>query len=212
PHGRPEGPGLRQPGHAAAFLVHGYHQREGVAGVPGHGLQLAHEVRHLLRAVHVPAEEDDVAHGEIPDHPFHVGGSGVAVEPDHEPLPHPAHRLAHPAGRQPPNRLRTASLTLLPSAGFPAASRAARAALMARPRSFGDEAPVSAIAASTAAATSASEASLGRYSFRTWISASSLRTSSGRLALRKWNTESSRCLTRPCSTLTVSASTSGAFF
>ena len=71
-----------------------------------------------------------------------------------------------PARRQallhPPRRFLTASLTRLPSAGFPAADRTARAAFMALPMSLTEAAPVSATACSTAAATSASLASCGQ--------------------------------------------------
>ena len=56
----------------------------------------------------------------------------------------------------------TASLTRLPSAAFPPAASAASAAFITLPMSFGEVAPVSATACSTAAAISSSVTSAGR--------------------------------------------------
>ena len=130
-----------------------------MAGVPRDPLELAHEVGDLLGPVHVPGEQDDVADPEVADEVLHVRGSRGPLEADHEPLSGPANDFAH---GQPPSRLRAASLTFLPSTGFPMAWSAAMAAFMTLPMSLADAAPVSATARSTAAATSASEASAGR--------------------------------------------------
>ena len=130
-----------------------------MARVTRDGLQLAHEVGHLLGAVDVAREQDHVPHPELADEVLHVGRRGEPLEAHHDPLPDPADQ---PAQDQPPRRLRAASLTFFPSTGFPAAWSAAMAAFMTLPRSFGEAAPVSATARSTAAAMSDSDASWGR--------------------------------------------------
>ena len=111
--------------------------------------------------VDVAGEEDHAPGAVVTDELPQVGGHGVALEADHDPLARLAEGLAH-CVPQPPSRFRAASLTFLPSAGLPRAWRAARAAFITFPMSLGVAAPVSATAFSTAAATSSSEASWGR--------------------------------------------------
>ena len=157
PRGRPDRPRLLEPGDAPALLVHRDEQRPIVRGVPGHGLQLAHEIGDLLRPGHVAREQHDAPDAELADERLHVGRGRVALEADHEALADAANEVLHPA-----SFFLTASLTRLPSTALPEAASAASAAFIALPMSLGELAPVSATACSTAAAISASVTSAGR--------------------------------------------------
>ena len=128
-------------------------------GVARHRLQLAHEIGHLLGRCHVAREQDDAADPELADERLHVGRGGGPSKPTMKRCPTRADESPHlsrPAAcarpRSPACRRR--------SSRRPAS--AARAAFITLPMSFGDVAPVSATAFSTAAAISSSEASSGR--------------------------------------------------
>ena len=126
-------------------------------GVSGRRLELPDEVGHLLRALDVALEQHHVAGPELPDQGLDVAGGRQPLEAQYEPLPHSANEVLHA-----PSFFLTRALTCFPSTALPVAARAAIAAFMTFPMSFGEVAPVSSTAFATAASISTSEAPSGR--------------------------------------------------